>query len=120
MTFQALNNDSYIVDQAGDTAYISNPIMLKNPNQSLCFQFKWEDGMIGEFVFEASVYQDPPVWTPLVACEKVEFKTNDFLELNTTIVAIPEIWNLCSMIRFKYNPLGAAGLWSCAIRVVPI
>lgn len=121
MTFQALNNDSYIVDQAGDTAYIGSPIMLKNPNKSLCFQFRWGENVNGVFKFEASVFNDTPQWIPLVSCQAVEFKTSDYSENLTNIVAIPEVWNLVSMIRITYQPnTGSSGNWDCAIRVVPI
>ena len=84
-SIKALANDNYIVDVDGSTNQTFDPINLKLPNQSLCFQFKWDSTVSGRFIFEASVYCDTPLWLPLVACEAVEFNTSDYSELNSNI-----------------------------------
>lgn len=121
MTYKAITNNNYIVDQDGSGNVTHDPIDLANPNASLCFQFKWDETIDGKFIFEATVYnKGQELWTPLVACEAVEFETISATGYNN-IVTIPDIWKLVSKIRIRYEAkAGSTGNYSCAVRVVPI
>lgn len=121
MSFEAKVNNTYAVNLPAEVAQTSDSIDLRLATKSIGFQFQWDSGVVGDITFEASLYTDPPKWTPLVACEEVKFATTDYADLRTCIIAIPDVWTLCAKIRWNFTPAaGSNGNISAAIRIVPI
>ncbi len=116
---RAITNVSYLVDQDSSVSWETNPVSLELASTSLCWQFKWDAGVSGNFTAYASIFSNPFVWEGMVACDSVTFSTADIVG-QSTIVALPQSWQLVGFIKWVFTPeVGSVGNTSAAIRIVP-
>ena len=120
MPSRALTNVEYLVDQDGGSSFTFSKVLdLTLPIASANWQMKWASGVLGTFIWEASIYPDPYTWEPLVACEAVELEIVAG-ELSG-IVSLPHSWLTVGFIRWRFEAeVGSTGLIQSAIRIVPI
>ena len=118
MAVKSYTNVNYIVDQDGSASFDSAILDLTLAIKSVNWQIKWATGVLGEFIWEASVYPEPHTWETLVACEEVRFTIGTS---NSCIVSLPDQWLTAGFTRFRFVPAtGSTGLIQAAIRIVPI
>lgn len=114
-------NQTYFVDQDSSSPFTSPVINHMKPTSSICYQMKWVDGVIGKFVWEASIFSNPHVWEQLVSCDEVVLDTAEQSPALNSIVSIPSIWLSVGFMRFRWVPTaGSTGNIDVAIRIVPI
>ena len=120
MPTRALTNVNYLVDQDGSSSFTFDKVLdLKLPIASANWQMKWDAGVHGKFIWEASIYPDPYCWEALVSCEPVELEIEPG-ELSG-IVSLPHTWLTVGFIRWRFEAIGSSsGLIQSAIRIVPI
>ncbi len=117
MSTKAITIEDYLVDQDGSQDFTSPVYDLRHPLLSMNWQMKWEAGVTGFFIWEASIFSDPKVWETLVACEEV--KLNIETAPGSGIVSLPNQWLTAGFIRFRFVAAGGSGLIQVAMRVVP-
>ena len=117
---RSLTNIDYLVDQDSVNAFIFPTVLnLTLAISSVSWQMKWDSGVIGKFIWEASIYPDPYCWEPMVACEAVELNITS--DMNSGIVSLPHVWLTVGYVRWRFQPTqGSVGLIQSAIRIVPI
>ena len=120
MSTKAITMTEYIVDQDGSVSFYSPIYNLTLPLKSMGWQFKWESGVLGTFLWEASIYPGPYSWESLVVCETVSFTIDSSTTNESCIVVLPDQWQNVGYIRFGFVPAtGSTGLIQTALRVVP-
>lgn len=119
---RSLTNDKYLVDEDSSVPFELPIISNILGKQTLSWQFKWESGVVGEFIWEASIFPTPYCWEPLVSCQVVELKTSEQSPLLSGIVVLPQVWHTVEYIKLSWVPSagGSAGLIQGAIRIVPL
>lgn len=114
-------NQTYFVDQDSSEVFESPVIDLRKPTSSICYQMRWDNNVLGKFIWEASIFSGPFEWEALVACEEVILETAKVSPALSSIVSIPSVWLGPGFIRFRWEPTaGSSGDIDVAIRIVPI
>jgi hypothetical protein len=108
---------NWIVDQDGSQPFTTTVQLFKYPHQAVNYQFRWEQGVVGKFIWEASIWTDPYYWEPLINCEPVEFEIPS--TESSAIVSLPHQWLTVRNVRIRFEPYDGVGLINGVYRLVP-
>lgn len=110
----------YIEAQDSASAFTSPEVTLTYPIQAIGYQFVWGASVVGQFVFEATIFDDE--WESLVSCTDPVVVTVAGGTAASEIVVIPHLWLMLSKLRFRWVPDagGSTGNVNVALRVVPL
>lgn len=117
MATQQILKLDYIEGADASIPYISKEVSLTYPIEGLYYQMAWTDGVLGDFIFEVTIFPDK--WESLSDCGDVKIAA-DGLE-GHQILCIPQAWYLVSKMRFRFVPSenGSAGTFDVALRIIP-
>ena len=118
--YPATIDQTFISGQDASSDFESPVINLSNPVSSLCFQLKWDSGVLGTFTWYASVFK-PYVWEPLVSCGEDVTLIPAGVTLDSSIISLPSIWLTTGYIKFAFvKAVGSTGDVDVALRTVPL
>lgn len=106
----------YVKDHDSASAFTSPIVKLDYPLDGIYYQFVWDVGVRGQFLFEVSIMDD--YWETLEDCSPVSVGVSTAMK-GSKIVAIPQAWFLVSKLRFRWIPDQSKGLINVALRITP-
>ena len=108
----------YMEAQDSSAAFTSPHYSLVYPVSAIGYQLSWGASAVGEFIFEATIFEDK--WEALVSCSEITVPVLGGTAA-TSIVAIPHAWLMASKLRFRWVPDvgGSSGNIDVALRIVP-
>ena len=108
--------NDYAQDIDSSATFTLPEIDLTHPYQAIGFQFIYDNTLVGDWVFEATI--DGIHWENLVSCEEVKLTADS--STPSQILVVTGIWMLCSKIRVVWTAQnGSSGTFSIVQRSVP-